>query len=249
MASREEIAAIIRERAMANGVDPDVLLRMAHIESGLNPNAQSNTSSAGGLFQFLDKTWGQFGKGDKFDPVASSDAGARYLLDNAKALGTTDPGALYLGHFAGAGGAKALREADPATPAVSILGDKVIAANPFLRGMTAADVQNWASNKMGIAGGAINSVAAVPSAKMPAVTAASPSPSASPFSLAGTNASPATPDITDGLGTLAVLKSLAGQNEDRFASAQPQQTINYPTPAGLARARAIAKVMHSRRLA
>ena len=225
---------------------------MAHVESGLNPSAGADSSSAKGLFQFINGTWKQYGNGGNvLDPVANADAGARYLKDNMARLGTTDPGAAYLAHFAGPGGAKAVMSADPSASALSVLGPDVVAANPFLRNMTAADVQNWAARKMGTAGVALNSGASVPSAQTsPGVTANSPSPSAaSPFSLAGSGGAPATPAPDDGLGALAAIQALSQHADpNKFASAAPQQTINYPTPPGLARARALAAAMQSRRL-
>src|ERR1044071_9951696 len=40
-----------------NGVDFDYLLQTAMRESSLNPEAKAQTSSATGLFQFLESTW------------------------------------------------------------------------------------------------------------------------------------------------------------------------------------------------
>lgn len=47
----------IRRASDATGVDFDFLLKTARRESGLNPQARAPTSSAAGLFQFLDQTW------------------------------------------------------------------------------------------------------------------------------------------------------------------------------------------------
>ena len=71
------IVALIRERALANGVDPAALVRIAQIESGLNPSAANPSSSAKGLFQFVDRTAKQYGLTNPLDPAASADAGAR----------------------------------------------------------------------------------------------------------------------------------------------------------------------------
>jgi hypothetical protein len=51
------VEAAIRRAASATGVDFDFLLRTAKRESGLNPSAKAPTSSAAGLFQFVDQTW------------------------------------------------------------------------------------------------------------------------------------------------------------------------------------------------
>ena len=43
--------------AAATGVDFEYLMKAAQRESSLNPNAHARTSSAAGLFQFIDQTW------------------------------------------------------------------------------------------------------------------------------------------------------------------------------------------------
>jgi hypothetical protein len=111
------------------GVDPNLLATFAAIESGFNPTATNNSSSAGGLFQFLNRTWDlmlkqygpKYGIGpgaNKFDPRTNALMGAEYLKNNAailkKALGRdvtqTD---LYLAHFMGTTGAIKLLKSDP----------------------------------------------------------------------------------------------------------------------------------------
>lgn len=52
-----QVASAIRQGAAATGASFDYLLATAQLESGLNPTAQAPTSSAGGLFQFIDQTW------------------------------------------------------------------------------------------------------------------------------------------------------------------------------------------------
>lgn len=47
----------ISRAAERTGVDFDYLLAQAQIESGMNPHAKASTSSATGLFQFIDQTW------------------------------------------------------------------------------------------------------------------------------------------------------------------------------------------------
>jgi len=55
--SRESVTSVIRTAARDTGADFGFLLRQAEVESGLNPNAKASTSSATGLFQFIDDTW------------------------------------------------------------------------------------------------------------------------------------------------------------------------------------------------
>lgn len=51
------VESAVRSAAGATGVDFDFLLRTAKRESGFNPLAQAGTSSAAGLFQFVEQTW------------------------------------------------------------------------------------------------------------------------------------------------------------------------------------------------
>lgn len=56
-AGAEQVRAAIRRAADASGVDFSLLLETARRESALNPGARAATSSAAGLFQFIDSTW------------------------------------------------------------------------------------------------------------------------------------------------------------------------------------------------
>lgn len=51
------VEAAIRRASSATGVDFDFLMRTARRESALNPQAQARTSTAAGLFQFIEQTW------------------------------------------------------------------------------------------------------------------------------------------------------------------------------------------------
>ena len=101
-------------------ISDDTLSRAVQIESAGNAKARAVTSSATGLFQFLDATWRDTvrkhrpdwltGNTDagllamRLDPVRSIEIGARFWEDNARIVGPgwTD-GDLYLAHFAGPG--------------------------------------------------------------------------------------------------------------------------------------------------
>ena len=54
---RGVVEAAIQRASDATGVDFNFLLGAARRESGYNPNAKASTSSAAGLFQFVDQTW------------------------------------------------------------------------------------------------------------------------------------------------------------------------------------------------
>jgi hypothetical protein len=52
-----QITGAIRQAAQSTGISFDYLLTTAKIESDFNPSAQASTSSAKGLYQFIDQTW------------------------------------------------------------------------------------------------------------------------------------------------------------------------------------------------
>lgn len=53
----DQVRAAIARASQATGVDFSLLVETARRESALNPNARAGTSSATGLFQFIDSTW------------------------------------------------------------------------------------------------------------------------------------------------------------------------------------------------
>ena len=55
--SQTAVTGAIRQAARLTGANFQYLLATAKVESNLNPNAQVSTSSARGLFQFIDQTW------------------------------------------------------------------------------------------------------------------------------------------------------------------------------------------------
>jgi len=152
--ARGPVAKTIAAKAEQYGVDPNVAVGIAYIESGLNPNAKNPNSSAGGIYQFIDGTAAQYGLSNKFDVDQSADAGARFTRDNVnglrKSLGREpSPGEAYLAHFSGFGVAEKLGRADPNTPAEQIFSPQAVRANAsILRGKTAGEVRVWADKKM-----------------------------------------------------------------------------------------------------
>jgi hypothetical protein len=56
-ANQDMVRNAIGRAAQRTGVDFSYLLNQAKSESGLNPNAKASTSSASGLFQFIDQSW------------------------------------------------------------------------------------------------------------------------------------------------------------------------------------------------
>jgi hypothetical protein len=56
-AAREQVRAAIGQAAQRTGVDFSYLVAQAQSESGLDPTAHASSSSASGLYQFLDQSW------------------------------------------------------------------------------------------------------------------------------------------------------------------------------------------------
>ena len=53
----DRVTSAIATSARRTGINFDYLMGQARVESGLNPNAKASTSSATGLFQFIDQSW------------------------------------------------------------------------------------------------------------------------------------------------------------------------------------------------
>lgn len=138
-----DITEVIRGSFAKYGLDPDVGLKIANIESRMNPRAKNPVSSAGGLFQFIDSTAKHYGLADRYDPTQSSDAAARLTNDNRNLLRQKlgrdpTPGELYLAHQQGGGGALKILQ-NPDAPASSLVGTKAVIQNGGSQGMLARD--------------------------------------------------------------------------------------------------------------
>jgi hypothetical protein len=91
-ASPPQVAGAIRQAANTTGTSFEYLLTTAQIESHLNPAAQAATSSAGGLYQFIEQTWlatvksagAAFGLGQYAQSIVQGPDG-RYEVPNAAA--------------------------------------------------------------------------------------------------------------------------------------------------------------------
>jgi transglycosylase-like protein with SLT domain len=87
--SRVRIASAIKQAASTNGTSFEYLLTTAKMESDFNPTAGAKTSSAHGLFQFIDQTWlgtvkeagAQFGYGHFADAITKSSDGSYSVND------------------------------------------------------------------------------------------------------------------------------------------------------------------------
>jgi hypothetical protein len=89
--SRARIAGAIKQAATTTGTSFEYLLATAKMESDFNPTAGASTSSAHGLYQFIDQTWlgtvkeagGQLGYGNYADAISKSSSGTYSVGDPA----------------------------------------------------------------------------------------------------------------------------------------------------------------------
>ncbi len=87
--SRVRIAGAIKQAAGATGANFQYLLATAKMELDFNPSAGASTSSAHGLFQFIDQTWlgtvkeagAQLGYGQYADAISKSSSGSYSVSD------------------------------------------------------------------------------------------------------------------------------------------------------------------------
>jgi len=89
---RGMVEAAIQRASQATGVDFGFLMKTAGRESGLDPRAQAGSSSAAGLFQFVEQTWlstlKQHGAKHgyaRYADLISKGADGRYHVDGAEA--------------------------------------------------------------------------------------------------------------------------------------------------------------------
>jgi hypothetical protein len=89
--SRARIASAIKQAANSTGTSFEYLLATAKMESDFNPKAGASTSSARGLYQFIDQTWlgtvkeagAQLGYGNYADAITKSPSGSYSVSDPA----------------------------------------------------------------------------------------------------------------------------------------------------------------------
>lgn len=90
-ATHREVTRAVAQASDATGVDFDYLMQTAQRESGLESTAKARTSSASGLFQFIDQTWldtvkrngAEFGLGDYADAIQTRPDGRHFVSDPA----------------------------------------------------------------------------------------------------------------------------------------------------------------------
>src|SRR6195952_3818196 len=87
--TRARVAGAIKQAASSTGTSFEYLLATAKMESDFNPTAGASTSSAHGLYQFIDQTWlgtvkeagSQLGYGNYADVITKSSSGSYSVSD------------------------------------------------------------------------------------------------------------------------------------------------------------------------
>jgi hypothetical protein len=135
--------------AKAHGLDPMTVLTFIALESDFNATLCAHSSSAAGLFQFIDSTWksvggptfpGRGGKGNGHAAGAPVDLqiklGCKHMVDNRQSLkaslGRLPTGVeLYMAHQQGIDGAAKIMKADPDAAIEDIIGVDAARNNAF----------------------------------------------------------------------------------------------------------------------
>ncbi len=166
--SWEAVKDTILTAAALIGVNPQTLANFAKVESGFNTRIKAKTSSATGLFQFINSTWrgmmDQYGSklgiprdAKPTDPVASSLLAAQFIKMNADHLrnklgrepSVTDS---YIAHFLGPAGASKFLTASPTAIAAEVMPSAANANRSIFYGpsgpRTVAEVYNLMGNKV-----------------------------------------------------------------------------------------------------
>lgn len=142
------VAEMIVAASEMTGMDPGLMLTVGMMESSLKPKAGAGTSSAKGLYQFINSTWtevlGKYGNkygipknANVYDPWANTLMGAEYLKEGARRIQGTlgrpaTPVDLYMTHFMGGGGGSSFLKnlaRKPDAPAAADF-DSAARANP-----------------------------------------------------------------------------------------------------------------------
>lgn len=209
------------------GLPSGFLNTMAIIESGGDPSAQNDSSSAGGLFQQIDSNAAQYGVTNRLDPVQSTEGAVAFAQDNtaylASRIGREPTGAeLYLAHQQGPGGAAALLS-NPDKLAVDIVGADAVKLNGGSLDMTAQEFANiWINKYNKIATGGVGPAGAPVSTLPKEAQGATPTLSLDSGAEGISTATSGSPTASTGLSTGTMLS---------FESPEVQQIVEKATSA------------------
>ena len=120
----------IKDSSNSNGVDLNLMMTIANIESGGNPTAKNKKSNASGLYQILPKYLESYGldKQTVWDPQLNADAAGRKLKEKVVELSsflgrTPENHEIYISHNQGTLGFKVIYTACKDNPVIYHAGD------------------------------------------------------------------------------------------------------------------------------
>lgn len=138
MATYDEYSSTIVRAAEYVGVEPVLLVAIAHKETRFQNVRAGAGGSAEGLFQFTDQTWGHMLKhfanefeialdASKYDPWSNAVMAAVYVRENTVRLKqllrrNPTPGEIYMSHLLGPTGVRTLLTANLSADASRVLG-------------------------------------------------------------------------------------------------------------------------------
>lgn len=140
---------------------------LAQVESSGNPNAKAGTSSAAGIYQFIESTWENlvsemglnYTLDDRFDPKKSRKVLEYFTNQNANYLKQKlgrepNEAELYLAHFGGMGRAGKIVDSSADTPITELFTEKAIEANKGVfqkhKIENAKQLYDWAATKFNV---------------------------------------------------------------------------------------------------
>ena len=99
---------IIEKVSKSEGVNPNIMLTMAKVESGFNPIAKAKSTSASGVMQMTKAAFKDVGMDweRRFEPEYNIKAAAKYYKLISKRVGSNDPKKVVGGYYAGAANVK-----------------------------------------------------------------------------------------------------------------------------------------------
>jgi Transglycosylase SLT domain len=89
--SKEEVQALIIKYSREYGINPDVPLCIARLESGFNQFSKNKSSSASGVFQYLTSTFAQTDEGKSGLSVFDADANVKAAIKYMASRKSTKP--------------------------------------------------------------------------------------------------------------------------------------------------------------
>lgn len=156
---REQLLEMIEQRARAADLDPQVVIRVAELESSLRPSARNRRSTATGLFQLTDARRRELGLPPKKVLSVEEDIeyGVRSLAEARdylkERLGREpEPFELYAAHFSGPKRSVDVLSAPESTPVDRIYSRVAMRSNPDLKGLTVGQVRGRWQERFGDVG-------------------------------------------------------------------------------------------------